>query len=245
MAIKTNILELNGLNPAYFTNTELLPLDDYLMDRGIYLFPHIEKRFGSIPLERVVGHSQGYDAMKWGDCLGGRHLKRIERALMELTENPNYYLDHHVKPGISFTKVEDAYFIEEGKHRTITARFLYHHNQEVFRNTSPLSNVNIHERFIDYEYMGYVYKINMLQKIYPELEFEMTYTDSNNERCLAVHPTNFNMPSSFFTRGEVEDCIKHLKSPNLLNKLRSHRLYQHIGTSHCLKHMFGNIKQFG
>lgn len=241
MLLKTNLRELNALNPAIFANDLIICQSDYLDKTAIYLHPEYNKIQGNVPLDRVVGHSQMYDEMTWGDCLAGRYLKRIDSGLRWLEANPSYYLDSSPKEGVAFTKIGNDYFIITGKHRTVIARFLQYYNQNVFASASPLSNVSIFERTVDYQYMALIKEVDMLKELYPNLEFVMEYTHSNEELCLSVHPRRYGMPSGFFTRSELTDCISDFKKPSLMKKLNSSKTHQFVSYSDCLKSFFRTL----
>lgn len=233
--IRTDLRELNNVSPAPFSDDFIICQSDYLTEKGIYLYPGSETVQGSVPLDKVIGHSQIYGEMKWGDCLKGRYLKRIDRGLRELQERPEYYLSDVEKAGLSFTKIENDYFIVSGKHRTVVARFLEYHNAEVFRNRTPLSNVTIHHKRVDYDYMKLKLEVEELKEMYLNLEFIMSYTSQNSENCLSVHPKNYGLRSEFYTRGELASCIRTFKKPSFKRKLESERTHRLISFRDCFK----------
>ncbi|MBF4374453.1 hypothetical protein [Vibrio anguillarum] len=233
--IATNIRELNNISPAPFSEELIICESDYVKDKGIYLYPDSEKIQGDVPLDRIIGHSQIYDEMKWGDCLQGRYLKRIDRCLQELQENPEYYLSCSEKSGLSFIKIENDYFIVSGKHRTVVARFLAHFNADTFREHTPLRNVTIHQKRVDYDFMSFSRKVEELKVIYPNLNFVMTYTSKNDANCLSVHSNRYHLPSGYYTRGELAECIHYFKNPSIKRKLESDKTHRFISFKNCFR----------
>lgn len=51
-------------------------------------------------------------------------MKRGWARVRQMRENPMYYLEKSEKEHWSFSKVGEDYFVTEGNHRTILARFL-------------------------------------------------------------------------------------------------------------------------
>jgi len=65
-------------------------------------------------------------------------MKRGWKCILEMRQNPNYYLDSIGKNHWSFCKIGDFYYITQGNHRTVMARFLLSLNglPEVIRGVS-------------------------------------------------------------------------------------------------------------
>ena len=112
-----------------FANDRLAPL--HRMD---ILVPG-DGRLGSVDLTRVAGTTHpDYGGMPWGrlkpqsdnDLCG---LKRAMSAMRLLRGNPHYYLSRAPKPAWSFYEIYGQFFIIEGNHRTVVARFLLSLNQ--------------------------------------------------------------------------------------------------------------------
>lgn len=240
-SFRKNLQELNEKTPAQFSDDVILNYSDYLRLKGIALFPNYKKIVEDIPLGKVIGIDQGYGDMTWGDCLNGRHLKRIRRNLQELEDNPGYYLSDTEKSHLSFKKIGDEYFISTGKHRVVIARFFEHFNPHAFQNRSPLRNVEIYEYFLDYEFMGIQSLVKELEKDFPELHFSLTYTDKADEVCLTIVRTDSYNRSEKYTRSEVSDCIKQLKNPNIFHKLISEKTHNLLSYKKCFASLRKNF----
>ncbi len=98
---------------------------------------------GTVPLSAVVGTTHGdYAGYSWLELLPSDYrlyteedncnrtlsglegrLKRGWERLKELHSNPGYYLSRTPKDQLSFFKVGNDYFIEDGNHRVVLARF--------------------------------------------------------------------------------------------------------------------------
>lgn len=111
---------------------------------------------GKVDLSRVRGTSHpNYHGLSWLELLPTnpddyvhldywqrfRHegnMKRGWSCLHAMRRNPDYYLDSTKKDHWSFYKVLDSYYIAQGNHRTVMARFLLSLNglPEVIRGVS-------------------------------------------------------------------------------------------------------------
>ena len=183
----TNIQELNIASPAPFSNDILINFTKFITDNDIHLKDETFDYRCDIPLNKIVGIDQMYGGGSWGSCLEGSWLKRLDRGLIELNDNPNYYLSDEPKEGLSFKKVGEYYFITGGKHRTIIARFLAHFNQDVFNGYSPLRNVMVTEHFVDEEFYHLRARIERLGDNFPQLTFKVEhYTDEDESGFLKV-----------------------------------------------------------
>lgn len=110
----------------------------------IYFDRKTSTRIETVHLDAVVGTSHGdYAGCSWLDLLPtdyrnyteeeyknrtinglqGR-MKRGWDALKELHSNPDYYLSRCHKEHLGFCKVGNDYYIAEGNHRVVLARFL-------------------------------------------------------------------------------------------------------------------------
>lgn len=240
-SLRTNLQELNDRTPAPFSNDIILNYSDYLKHKGFILFPNYKKLVEDIPLKKVIGIDQMYGDMKWGDCLNGKYLKRINRNLQELERSPEYYLSDIEKSGLSFKKIGDEYFINTGKHRVVIARFLEHFNSSVFQNRSPLRNAEIHEYSLDYEFMNIKSAVAELEKEYPELYFSLIYTDKADEGCLTIIRKNSHCSAEMYTRSEVPGCIEQLKNPNIFQKINSEKTHNVLSFKRCLSSLKKNF----
>lgn len=89
------------------------------------------QRCQTVELSLVVGTEHpDYQGCSWLELLGnppGRpagRLKRINGALLELSNNPGYYLSSEEKALWSFYLVNGRYYVAGGMHRTVIGRFL-------------------------------------------------------------------------------------------------------------------------
>ena len=94
----------------------------------------------TIDLSKVIGLDQGYPQMTWGYMLNS--LKRIDRNLMELKNNPDFYLDS-LRSDVTYTDIDGNFFISQGKHRTTIAKYLTHFNPDKFPNGPLLHGVDL------------------------------------------------------------------------------------------------------
>lgn len=86
---------------------------------------------GSVDLTRVVGTSHpDYAGLTWRDLrpkapgeTGLQHLKRAGQTMDWLRSNPTYYLEKQDKLTWSFYELNGDYYIAEGNHRTVVARY--------------------------------------------------------------------------------------------------------------------------
>jgi len=238
MNIRTNLKELNSLDPAPFSEELIVCESEYLQSKGIFLYPDFDTSVESVPLNKVIGHNQIYDEMKWGDCLNGHYLKRIDYRLDELSKNPNYYLSDKKKEGVSFRKIGDEYFIATGKHRCVIARFLEFYNPEVFESQSALANVTVYHYRIDHDFMSLKAGIDSLVDRYPTLMFNLNYTSNIDEYCLTIHTKNYVGIGQSYKRNELSSLITDFNNPSVLRKFSSDKNHRFIPFSECFKSLF-------
>ncbi len=239
--IRTNLQELNIESPAPFSNDTLYNFHNYLRNKGLHLTDESKVYTASIPMDQIAGINQIYgDDATWSDCLNGRWLKRLDRALWELDEDPIYYVDAEPKSGVSFVKVEDKYFVTEGKHRTIVSRFFEHFNPHMFPD-SPLKNATVREFYVDREFIEMQRQIEALANQYPELDFKLQHTtDVDDGRFLTIVERNAYNKMGCFTRGQYQSVISALTCPSLREKwhsmqtIRHSNIYDFITYSACL-----------
>ena len=250
-SLKTDLQRLNQGSPAPFSDKIIHNFDEYLRERGIYLLPESQSLVMDIPLDKVIGIDQMYGGNTWGQCLSGYWLKRLERNLLELERNPDYYLCSNRKHDISFIKIGEDYFIKSGKHRTIIARFLAHFNQDTFKGLSPLRNASVTEYFIDKEYIQMKSELAKVETLYPELEFELRHTTSlEDSKFLYIRKIKGLHCGQCFTRSQFGAVLGDLHSPQLKNKLKAdldgmfseRNVYKLISYSKCLKALYGEMK---
>jgi hypothetical protein len=153
-SINTNLHSLLQSKQPYFAN-ERMEHFDYSTFHGVprTTTPASE---GSVDLTRVRGtvHSD-YSGSTWLELLPTNpddftHLeywerlghegkmKRGWRCLRAMRENPTYYLNEEEKEHWGFYKIGSDYYISEGNHRTVVARFLLALNErpEIVRGVS-------------------------------------------------------------------------------------------------------------
>jgi len=248
--MNTELQILNQQAPAPFSHDNLINYGEYINSNNICLTSEKRCYRGDIPMDKIVGIDQMYGDATWGDCLEGKWLKRIVPNLDELRASPEYYLnDQH--DNLSYIKVGNDYFISQGKHRSVLARFLAHFNPDRFAGISPLRNVPITERFIDTEYTDIKQRIDDIKKRYPHLVFQLKhYTSQSEVGFLKVSFKNGELPVSnvyeFYSREEVDHIIDALINPTLSGKrlsLKPSRNRLSITYKECLKSEYKNLKQ--
>lgn len=243
--IDTNLRELNLENAAPFSKDIIHNYDTYLAKSGLYLKSECKVYTTSIPMNKIIGIAQMYgDDATWEDCLNGAWLKRINRGLDELNSNPLYYCDSEEKSGVSFFKIEDKYFISQGKHRAVIARFFEHFNPHLFKE-SPLQNVHVTEFFVDREFLEMKGNIEEIANDFPDLDFQIEHTTSLNDRkFLLIHERRNFGNMECFTRAQYPQLISALIKPSVRDKWLASRMrqdsniYEFISYSKCLKALF-------
>jgi len=104
----------------------------------------INSYIGSVDLSKIKGTQHpNYKNKTWSILLEqlGRKSPRAAPNLRNLKDNPNYYLSKEEKDTWSFYKKNNYYYINEGNHRTIFARYFFYLN-----NIEPIIyGVNIKE----------------------------------------------------------------------------------------------------
>lgn len=236
----TNIQELNIASPAPFSNDKLINFRKFITDNDIHLKDEIFDSRCDMPMNKIVGIDPMDGVGSWGSCLEGSWLKRLDRRLKELDDNPNYYLSVEPKEELSFKKVGEYYFITGGKHRTIIARFLAHFNQDVFNGYSPLRNVLVTEHFVDEEFYQLRARIERLGDYYPQLTFKVEhYTDEDESGFLKVSSSLSNSSNyAYYSRSEAHSVINILEKPRLRDKLNASNIDNCIYKFISLKDLF-------
>ncbi|CCO44184.1 hypothetical protein VIBNISOn1_1050010 [Vibrio nigripulchritudo SOn1] len=244
--IRTNLKQLNADNPTPFSEDIIHNYYTYLRDNSIYLKAEHKSYMGVIPVDQVVGIDQMYgDDATWSDCLNGAWLKRIERNLEALTSNPLYYLDTQEKSGLSFIKIGDHYFISQGKHRTVIARFFKHFNPQMFSDSEPSLHAYITEYFIDREFMIMKHRLEQLNQDWSSLQMEINHvTSMNDPQFLIIRKRGDLYEDARFTRAQYETVVDALTNCCIGDKWRSHRkmhdpnIYDFISYAQCLSNYF-------
>ncbi|MDK2050876.1 hypothetical protein [Aliarcobacter butzleri] len=92
----------------------------------------VKKRYiGSVNLLKVKGTTHPkYINKSWSELLDelGRKSPRAKSNIQHLKDNPNYYFNDEEKETWSFYKRNDDYYIDQGNHRTILARYFFYLN---------------------------------------------------------------------------------------------------------------------
>lgn len=233
--MKTNLLELHQHQPAPFINEKIANVDDIFRQKGVYVWPETRTLYEDVSTDKIIGHTQIYDTLSWGEGLEGKHFKRMERNLAELAKNPEYYLEETCKSGVGFTKVEDEYYINVGKHRVIIARFLEHYNPDIFAERGALRNVEVVEHIVDTEFTKLANDLKIIDDQSPHLRFILDYVSANDQVCLtAIHGQKM----QFYTRKEALQFVAAHKSPSLMKKLSGHKGHTFISYQQCFKALF-------
>ena len=244
MQIVTDLVRLNENAPAPFSETIIHNYHTYLEANGVYLQNRVEEKVEAVPVEQIVGIHQMYgDDANWGDCLQGSWLNRINQNLEQLRSNPDYYLNDTCKAGMSFIKIEDKYFIETGKHRTVIARFLAYFNPNLFEE-SPLKSIPVIEYFIDHEFTEMKVRLLELAERHPQLEFKITHTTDTDDLCfLLISEVDHKGAYVSFCRNQYDAVIAGFTQPSVREKWRSQKewyptsVYSFISYSQCFKHL--------
>lgn len=132
------LLVMYGAPQFAFKRLRILDHTKFLDSEATYVI-----KAGTVPLSSVVGtthsdyagcswlellptdyrlHSEEECRNRTFNALQGRLHRGWER-LKELHVNPGYYLKRSQKDHLSFIKVGNDYFIEDGNHRVVLARF--------------------------------------------------------------------------------------------------------------------------
>lgn len=137
------ITDLYPLAQKYSTYFDTEPLV-YIARHKFNKMPLVRSRIGDVPCSRIIGltHSQ-YEDRSWGDLFHKRfqyldetdvdsttfgYLKRGKERTADLLKSPKYYLESTPKPNWSFFQIGDFYYINQGNHRTVIARYFYFFN---------------------------------------------------------------------------------------------------------------------
>lgn len=240
MEYRTEIVALNLREPAPFSNCVLENYNEYLTANHISLKRTSKTVHGDVPLDKIIGIDQMYGGISWGEFLKGNGLKRIRSNLDLLERSPEYYLSSKPKQ-LSFIRIDDKYFISEGKHRSIIARFFAHFNPSVMGVPPVIKTVTITEYIPDLEFMRIDQAVKDLEKRYPYLYFSLRYTDKEKDACLLItHRERFNVESFRCTRSNTWKAIKAFSNPTIWAKLKNQKPYHLIRFSD----VFSRIKYY-
>lgn len=101
----------------------------------------------SIPVESIIGTCHpSYGGITWREFLSIG--QRIGSALDWLENNPEYYLQKNQKDHIGYIKRPEGYYIEEGNHRSVLAKFLFFQEG---RYDASVHGVGVMEHVVDLE----------------------------------------------------------------------------------------------
>jgi hypothetical protein len=138
--METDIHRLLEANLPYFANNRL----EHFVLKDILLNTHLGETTpnGVVDLSRVVGTMHpDYSDATWLELLPSSpdnfthlgywerqkyegRMKRGWNSIREMRANPMYYLNAEEKTHWSFYEMNGLYYISEGNHRTVVARFL-------------------------------------------------------------------------------------------------------------------------
>lgn len=104
----------------------------------------ISSRKGSVDLSKIIGCAHPrYAGLSWGilkpsriDVYGdsadpdfeNQTLKRARLRMHDLKETPEYFLSFIEKEHWSFAEVDGSFYVTEGVHRSVIARYFFHLN---------------------------------------------------------------------------------------------------------------------
>lgn len=155
--LKTNIREYLDKTPPNFYGEKLVQLDEYV-EESIRLFSSQTSKIEDVDATKIIGHNQCYSTIPWGRLCSDP--ERLDLSLSELKAEPEYYLDDDVeKIHWSFINIEDKYFIESGKHRTLIFKCLHYYNPNFFKDGAIIKDVMVTTMCIDSELEKVVHKI--------------------------------------------------------------------------------------
>ncbi|MDN3484373.1 hypothetical protein QL989_03325 [Pseudoalteromonas sp. APC 3224] len=157
--MKTDLLKLTNEISTPFDNSVLVRFDDEYKNL-FFLDKEDELQNEVIPLEKIVGHDQGYGELTWKQNL--LNLKRIKSRLNQLIENPHYYLNNIAGDKPSYIKVNDKFFISCGKHRSTIARYFAYFNPELFPSGPQISGAKVTVKYLDEEFNNSVRELKSL-----------------------------------------------------------------------------------
>ncbi len=241
--MQTNITALIEASPAPFLDDELVNLDEYLRDEGLFLTGQTETVFGDVDLTKVKGHTQIYGTLTYRGFVEGSGFKRSVRAMADAQRNPSYYTDNQ-KKDIAFVEVNGLFFICCGKHRTMTARFLAHYNPKEFPSPPTLKNVQIRKETVDYAFMALRKSILAIQSQYEHVHIDLHHTVDQFENCLIMSPKDKRYQfMQFYQLQEVPNVIAAFGQPSLLAKITGDKYHYYVPFKHCIHHTARRIRE--
>lgn len=229
--MKTDLQLLNEKFPAPFGDDIIQNYNEYIIENDIYLWSEEKQLVTDIPLDMVTGIDQGYGGKTWAQCLNGAWLDRLSTIMSDLKRKPYYYLRDCPKFDMDFIKVGDDYFIRQGKHRTVIARFLAHYNPEYFSDRSPLKNIPVREYFIDNKYPKIKAVLFEIEKLHPELHFNLERTTAlDDEKFLRVQSISGHEIMKCISRLQVDEVLSRHNVFNTFTEIQRDEFPRAIGT---------------
>lgn len=227
--VNTNLVDLNRDKPAPFSSEKMVDFFEYTKQENFFFKEEFNYYEGCVPIDKMVGTSQRHKVREWGDAL--LYMKRIKQRLNCLKENPDYYRDQDKKDHITYIKVNENYFADDGVHRTVIAKFLLHFNSEFFGDKPVLGTVGIRELALDHSFMRLKSEIDKLVSRNSNLQIQQwSYKTSGNEWRIANKVNTLCVVDKkkeilHFNLSELEDLANALKKPNFLKKLNRDRYH--------------------
>lgn len=150
---RTNFDELIELAPPLFNEQRLLRCSDVIsalfLKHDVTFLKNV-----SVDLNKVIGIDQPYNNKTWNDILNGQPTQR-ESVKNRAVTDTEYYLQDRIRypADWSFSEIEGVYFMANGKHRTVTARYLAHYNPEKFPDGPIFKGFTVKRYSVDTEMM--------------------------------------------------------------------------------------------
>jgi hypothetical protein len=211
----------------------------YTMEPWNYQLFYEDSEFDNIEganvnLESMVGHAQAYGEMDWNKMLFG--LKRTEKSLKLLKNNPEYFLSDSYKSGWSFIEIDGSLFVSQGKHRTGILRYLAHFNPSQFPDGPIARGVYLTRRFVDHATMDNLFFINQLLRT-PEFSHltlkYVSYNDDKKEfRLINKKADRYSMDRMrSLCRAELPELANELKASTRLKRWLEPGIQRHFRKS--------------
>lgn len=220
------------VDPAPFSECQLIHMDDYIRINDLLFIDEITDTNALLPIDKIIGVSRLHPEFIWGSFLNcrGSHGK-MEDALSALAKNPDYYLFDEKKEYWSFYKIDDEYFISEGKHRTVTVRFFAHFNPQIFGENPMIRYCTVMEKIVDREFISFKKEINRLMPQHKNIKSFITHC-VNDEKYSVMISVNGNYTHCFY-RSELPMLVNALQEPCLLEWVRGNKFYSFMSFKAC------------
>lgn len=227
-----------------FTDHVLINTDSAIDEVKAYTYETIVIRDASVPLNKIYGSRHpNYAGTTWRDVLYG--AERIERRLQGAIDDPSYYTHHSLVQSdvITYAKINDSYYIEQGNHRTTIAKFLL-----PMLGYDQLSNVRVSEYKIDHELKDLIEELNLAienggfqDSVIPKIESNSVDADKwiNINATTMIMPyeivlkvsfggkktQTFPDPTSAQTKNDIKDLIEALRLKRSFKRFFSSNKY--------------------